>query len=138
MKKLLLIILSFTLTCCCFLLIGCSSKKEVYNFSMLTIEENETEFSFEVGDKYEGVRLTEDYFTIILDEDKAVLRRCYTETHGEETETYKEAFVCNIIEGINNELYMYPEGEEDALILVKEKNTLTLDFDGMLLVLTKE
>ena len=138
MKKLLLIILSFTLTCCCcFLLIGCSSKKEVYKFSMLTIEENETEFSFDVGDKFEGVRLTEDYFTIILDEDKAILRRCYTETHGKETETHKEVFVCNIIEGINNELYLYPEDDE-ALIVVKGKNTLTLDFDGMLLVLTKE
>lgn len=136
MKKLLFIILSFALACCCFLFTGCS-KQEVYKFSKLTIEENDTEFSFEVGDKFEGVRLTEDFVTVILDEDKAVLRRCYTETHGEETETYKEVFVCNIIEGINNELYMYQETEEEALIVVKEKNTLTLEYDGTLLVLTK-
>ncbi|MBO7298148.1 MAG: hypothetical protein J6U60_03780 [Clostridia bacterium] len=136
MKKLLFVILSFTLACCCFLLTGCS-KQEVYKFSKLTIEEDDTEFSFEVGDKFEGVRLTEDYATIILDEDKAVLRLCYTETHNEETETYKEVFVCNIIEGINNELYMYKESEEEALIVVKEDKTLTLKYDGMLLVLTK-
>ena len=136
MKKFLLTVLALALACCCVLFAGCS-KQQVYKFSKLSYEEDDTEYSFEVGEKYEGVVLTEDFATVILDGDTAILRFCYTKTVDNETKEYKSVMKFNVVEGIEDELYAFSEDEDEGLIAVKDKKTITVEYSGMTFVFTK-
>ena len=136
MKKFLLTVLALALACCCVLFAGCS-KQQVYKFTKLTVEDDDTEYSFEVGDKFEGIRLTEDYATLILDGDTAILRMCYTKTVDDDTKEYKSVMKFNIVEGVDDEIYAFSEDDDEGLIAVKNKKTITVEYSGMILVFTK-
>ena len=129
MKKLLLIILTFALACC-LLFGGCTnsySKREIYKFKELTIEEGDTEFTFEVGEKFEGQRLTADTFILILDKETAILRVYSYEQNDNEAEEEINAYVFSWIEGINNELYFFSQDNNTIEYIAKKNgNTLTL------------
>lgn len=144
MKRLLLIILTFALACCCLLFSGCKGAKSyegTYKFKELKVEEHGTEFSFEVGDKFEGMRLTEDFVTVTIDEEKAIVRICMYEEEGdgeidEETEVYVYRWV-----NVDDEAYFYAEGDSEVeYIAKKDGKTLTIDVDfgdAMTIVLEK-
>ncbi len=133
MKKLLLIILTFVLACCCLLFGSCKGKKSyegTYKFKELKVEEDGTEFSFEIGDKFEGMRLTKDFVTVTINEEDAIVRIYTYEEEGTEKDEYTEVYVYNWVIGLNDEVYFFAEGESEVeYIAKKDGNTLTLDVD---------
>lgn len=77
-KKLAVLFLTL-LFCCCAFLTGCGNKElevgDVFKFQSLTYTSYGTDNTVSVGQKYNGVELTEESFVVfIVDEDRAVLR----------------------------------------------------------------
>ena len=143
MKKLLLTILTFTLACCCLLFGGCKGNdyEGTYKFKELKVEEDGTEFSFEVGDKFEGMRLTKDFVTVTIDEEKAIVRLyTYEEEGAGEIDEYTEVYVYRWV-NVDDEAYFYAEGDSEVeYIAKKDGKTLTIDVDfgdAMTIVLEK-
>ena len=132
MKKFLLLLLSALFSCCLFA--GCDKEdRTVYYFHKLSYEENETDYTFEVGDKYEGEVLTKEYAVLILDGSYAILRWQETFTNeNNEKEIETEVTVYQWIEGIEDEIYIYGNSLADgpyAFRCVKDGKELTVYLD---------
>ena len=100
MKKLLLCILTFTLTCCAFLFAGCNiTQKGTYKFNGLSYLENDTTRKVALGEIYKGATLKEDMIILTINSDNtAVMRICENDQ--------AEGAVFQWTKGYENEIYL--------------------------------
>lgn len=136
MKKLFITFITLIVTFCCIFFTGCS-KKNVYNFTKLTYEDDETKITLGIGDKYDGITLTEDFATILFEDDVIVIRINYTTTYNEKEYEHNYAYIAKFIEGINNEIYLYSEFDDEALILVKNNDTISMEYNDVTFIFNK-
>ena len=135
MKKFLVTILALIVASCCLLFTGCSVSGE-YKFHSATYENDDNLITVGIGEKFEGITLTEDFVSLKFDGDKVILRQKYTKTHGDESEEYKEVYIYNYIEN-GDEIYIYKDGDSDAMILAKDGNTIVFGFYDLIVTLKK-
>ncbi len=131
MKKLLLTILTFTLTCCAFLFSGCNRiYAGTYKLNGLSYLENETTHKVALGEKYEGEIFKEDLFILTINRDNtAVMRIC------EDDEI--ESMVFQWTKGYQNEIYLFTLENGESIIFKKADNGYVLDFYDIELLLAK-
>lgn len=131
MKKLLLTILTFTLTCCAFLFSGCNRiYAGTYKLNGLSYLENETTHKVAVGEWYNAVRLEEDMCILTINRDNtAVIRICKDDEI--------ESMVFQWTKGYENELYLYTLEDGESIIFKKTDDGYVLDFYDIELLLAK-
>ena len=127
---------------CSLLLLGGCEQREVYKFKKLVMEKDNSEFIFTVGQKYEGVVLQEDTFTLIFQDDVAIFR-IYAEEideNGNVVDSNKEVSISEWHKGLNNEIYFYRNYDRYGITMIiaeKQGNTITFELLGALITLEK-
>ena len=136
MKKFLLMVIALISACCCFLFSGCSAEG-VYRFQSMSIDKGDTVYKFVIGDKYDGMTLSEDFVTLILQEDgKAVLRiNIYEEEGNGEIDEDSEVMFGEGTEGEDDDVYI--KFDHTIIIAKKDGSELVGEYDGAKFVLEK-
>ena len=141
LRQFFILVLSGIMLCGLFLLGGCQ-EDEVYKFKKLVMEKDDSEFIFTVGQKFEGVVLQEDTFTLVLQEDIAIFR-IYAEEkdeNGNVVDSNKEVSISEWHKGLNNEIYFYRNYDRYGSVLTiaeKKGNTITFELEDVLITLEK-
>ena len=138
MKKLLLILFTFTLTFSCLFFGGCKSNLSgEYHLTSVKYYDDSTHstVTVEVGDEYFGMKLTKDTYILIVEDGEAFLRFQDEEEDGtiDDVEVYRFQWS----KGYDNEYYAYSEEDEWTYVVKKEKKQIIFDWDGTLLTFKK-
>ena len=136
LKKLIISALICVMACCCFLFAGCSNSK-TYQFESLKYETNNTSVTVDIGDKFEGLTITEESYVLILNDDSTfVFRSNYTIKDGDEEVTEVEVITGTWMEGYEKEIYCTTE-DGDTFIATKDGKRITVDYGEITIVLKK-
>lgn len=123
MKKIVTILMATLLCVCSLMIVGCSNVAGTYKFKSLSSSDGGIEINVEVGEKYNGVTITEDFVVLELHDDGTCKLTAYNQTlTGVWT-----------IEG--NKITVTTDGDDS--IFVKKGRKLTMVEDGTTIVLSK-
>lgn len=131
MKKFLLAILTFTLTCCSLLFVGCKKTEGTYKLSGLAYLQNGTTHKVALGEKYNGLALQEDTFILTINEDNTAIMRT---RNNDET----EGSVFQWTKGYEDEVYLYTLEDSETCIFKKTDDGYVLDFYEIQLFFVKD
>lgn len=136
LKKISLLLCMAIVTCCCFLFTGCVASG-TYKFERLTyINDKGTTVSCYVNDQYQGVRLKENSFVLLLQNDTVILR---TESTAENASEPSISVISGkVVKGINNEYYfIFSDSYGSTLIANVNGSTISFDVIGVTIFLKK-
>ncbi len=135
-KKFIISALICVVACCCFLFAGCSTSK-TYQFESLKYETNNTSITVNIGDKFEGMTLTEESYVLIFNDDHTfAFRSTYTIKNGDEEIVEVDVITGTWMEGYEKEIYGTSE-DGDTFVAKKDGKRITLNYDEITIVLTK-
>ena len=90
-KKLITVVLLTLSLCMCFMLSGCSKIEGEYKFDSLTYEESGISVEVKAGEKFMGsMTISEDFFTLTLEDDGTVKMKTSMEGGMEEEGTWEK------------------------------------------------
>ena len=142
MKKILTCILSALLLCTILLFSACSNTG-VYKFVNLTYENRSTgkEHTLFVGNNYEGMLLTEDFATLILEKNNVAILRILEydyDEYGNALVGSEEAFVRigTWMKGYKNEIYIEFEGSS-VIVAKRYDKRIVGEYMGVIVTLSK-
>ena len=128
--------------CLCILFTGCSSPNGVYRLEKIQIQDASNSLTFNIGDMFEGVKVTEDMFTVKIIEDGTVIVRVeYREGGSIWGKLVKETLIGTWYEGIEADEYFLKftyKGDEEVFEIKKKGRKLIFDAgEGITYILSK-
>ena len=133
LRKLLLFVALTVIACFSLVFTGCSSGT-VYKFEKLSYEDSQTKttVSVSVGDKYQGMDLTEEFMIVIMKGDQVIVRSHYER----DDESYTNVEVYTQMDGYEDEIYFVNE-DGDAMVVTKEGRTLIIEQGNVTITLAR-
>lgn len=147
MKKFFTTIVAVLMACCCLLFSGCD-EKETYYFHSLKTGTDKTSYTFNIGDKMDGIILQKESYILCLDANNKCILIQNIEIKSETSETKKT--YAYIHEGVwrklDEKIYIQIDGKDEigdydysnlAFVGTKDGDMLTLTQENVTLTLKK-